>query len=155
MASGLHDGNNGGNGGQCFNPAFIHSIVVPDIDMLNKPDKICVVARGDGVVDVINIETELAAIKSQTSKPSQKGSQHRSKHKSSTTAAENPEQIGGRRLHLDYSLGGHTAAVSCVLVIYLNATLENLFLSLFFFSRKKTLLDYLTIPTIQGIFTIW
>lgn len=109
----MHDGNNGGSA-QCFNPAFIHTIVVPDIDMLNKSDKICVVARGDGAVDVINIETELAVIKSKSSKMSQKGSQSRSRNKTSTTVAENLEQNGRTRLHLDYSLGGHTAAVSCV-----------------------------------------
>ncbi|PON87256.1 Guanine nucleotide-binding protein, beta subunit [Trema orientale] len=111
---GLHDGNNGGSGGQCFNPAFIHAIVVPDIDMLNKTDKICVIARGDGAVDVINIETELAVIKSISSKIPQKGSQSRSTNKSSKTDAENPDQNGRTRLHLDYSLGGHTASVSCV-----------------------------------------
>ncbi|XP_062094389.1 cellulose synthase A catalytic subunit 8 [UDP-forming]-like [Humulus lupulus] len=109
----LHDGSNGGSGGQCFNPAFIHAIAVPDIDMLNKTEKICVVARGDGAVDVINIETELAVIKSKSSKTSQKGSQSRSTNRSLKNV-ENTEQNGRPRLHLDYSLGGHTSAVSCV-----------------------------------------
>ncbi|GMN43511.1 hypothetical protein TIFTF001_012706 [Ficus carica] len=109
----LHD-NNGGNTGQCFNPAFIHAIAVPDIDMLDKSGKICTVARGDGVVDVIDIESELAVIKSKTSTGSQRGSQNRSKNKSRTPDAENSEQNGRKRLHLDYTLGGHTAAVSCV-----------------------------------------
>ncbi|KAL5576956.1 hypothetical protein UlMin_018655 [Ulmus minor] len=111
---GLDDVNSGGSAGQCLNPAFVHAIAVPETDMLNKSGKICVVARGDGVVDVINIETELAAMKSKTSTTSQKGSQNKSKTSSSTADAENPDQNGRKRLHLDFSLGGHTAAVSCV-----------------------------------------
>lgn len=109
----LHD-NNGGNTGQCFNPAFIHAVAVPDIDMIDKSGKICTVARGDGVVDVIDIESELAVIKSKTSAGSQRGSQNRSKNRSRTPDTENSEQNGRKRLHLDYTLGGHTAAVSCV-----------------------------------------
>ncbi|KAI6705418.1 hypothetical protein NL676_008380 [Syzygium grande] len=60
----------GNSTGQCFNPAFVHSIAVPDVDMLDKLGKICVVAR------------------------------------------ENTDSR--ERLHLDYTLGGHAAAVSCV-----------------------------------------
>lgn len=111
--AGLNDVNSGSNTGQSFNPAFVHAIAVPDIDMLNKTDKICVVARGDGVVDVINIESELAVLKSKTSSKSRKGS-HRSKDSSPTSDMESPDQNGRKRVHLDYSLGGHTAAVSCV-----------------------------------------
>ncbi|KAF3451289.1 hypothetical protein FNV43_RR07384 [Rhamnella rubrinervis] len=110
---GLNDVNSGSNTGQSFNPAFVHAIAIPDIDMLNKTDKICVVARGDGVVDVINIESELAVMKSKTSSISCKGS-HRSKGSSSTSNMESPDQNGRKRVHLNYSLGGHTAAVSCV-----------------------------------------
>lgn len=79
--------------------------------MLDKLDKICVVARGDGVVDVINIESELAASKSKHSSKPHKGDQSGSKSKADT---ENTNQNGKKKLHLDYSFGGHTAAVSCV-----------------------------------------
>ncbi|CBI30713.3 unnamed protein product, partial [Vitis vinifera] len=92
---GMPDMENSSSAGQCLNPAFVHAIAVPEVDMLEKSGKICVVARGDGVVDVINIESELAAA-----------------HVS--TVAETLNQNGRRRLHLDYSLGGHTASVSCV-----------------------------------------
>ncbi|XP_024024162.1 cellulose synthase A catalytic subunit 8 [UDP-forming] [Morus notabilis] len=109
----LHD-NNGGSTGQCFNPAYIHALAVPDIDMLDKSGKICTVARGDGSVDVIDVESELAVIKSKTSTGSQRGSQNRSKNRSRTNDTENSEQNGRKRIHLDYSFGGHTAAVSCV-----------------------------------------
>ncbi|KAJ6416751.1 hypothetical protein OIU84_002595 [Salix udensis] len=75
---GLPDTKNSSSGAQCLNPAFVHAIAVPDVDMLDKSDKICVVARGDaagtGILD------------------------------------ENAR----KRLHLDYSVGGHAAAVSCV-----------------------------------------
>ncbi|KAJ0455980.1 putative transcription factor WD40-like family [Helianthus annuus] len=87
--------------GQCFNPAFVHAIAVPEADMLDKTDKICVVARGDGVVDVINIESEFRAAKS-------KGSSNPKKRWSTK------DQNQRTRLRLDYSSGGHTAAVSCV-----------------------------------------
>ncbi|BFG27962.1 hypothetical protein CerSpe_142360 [Prunus speciosa] len=108
MNFGLSDVNNGDGKEQCFNPAFVHAIAVPEIDMLEKSDKVGVVARGDGAVDVINIEAELATMRSKGSRKPQKGSQSRSKEK------EIPDQNGWKRLHLDYSSGGHTAAVSCV-----------------------------------------
>ena len=82
--------------------------------MLDKLGKICAVARGDGAVNVINIESELAATRSKSSSKPRKGSQSRSKHGSSVTDKEIVDQNGNGRLHLDYSLGGHTAAVSCL-----------------------------------------
>lgn len=103
---------NGGSAGQCLNPSFVHALAVPEADMLEKSGKKCVVARGDGVVDVINIESELAAAQSRSSLRQQKGSKSRSKGIASTVA-ETLNQ-NGRRLHLDYTLGGHTASVSCV-----------------------------------------
>ncbi|KAK7247185.1 hypothetical protein RIF29_42062 [Crotalaria pallida] len=99
--------------GQCLNPAFIHAIAVPEVDMLDKLDKVCAVARGDGVINLINIESEMAAIKSKSSLSSRKGSQSRSKDGSSTGNVD-PYQNGKKRLHLDYTLGGHTAAVSAL-----------------------------------------
>lgn len=105
---------NGSNTAQCFNPAFIHSIAVPDADMLDKSRKICAVARGDGVVDVINIESELATMKSKSSSKARKGSQSTSKDGSSGVHMEILDQNGRNRLHLDYSVDGHIAAVSCV-----------------------------------------
>ena len=66
---------------------------------------------GDGVVDVIDIGSELAAAQSKSSLKAHKGSKSRSKN-SASTAAETLNQ-NGRRLHLDYTLGGHTASVSC------------------------------------------
>lgn len=111
--AGLNDVNSSSNSGQSFNPAFVHAIEVPDNDMLNKTDKICVVARGDGVVDVINIESELA-VRSKTSAKHRKGSQNRSKDSSPTSDMESQDQNRTKRVHLDYSLGGHTSAVSCV-----------------------------------------
>ncbi|OWM72972.1 hypothetical protein CDL15_Pgr001086 [Punica granatum] len=98
------------NTSQCFNPAFIHSIAVPEIDIVEKSGKICAVARGDGVVDMINIESELSSLRSKTSTKPRKGPQSTSKDAASSETADSNNQT----LHLDYSLGGHTAAVSCV-----------------------------------------
>ncbi|KAG8634572.1 WD repeat-containing protein 53 isoform X2 [Manihot esculenta] len=91
----------GTNMAQSFNPAFVHAIAVPDYDMLDTSGNICVVARGDGAVDVINIESELAATRSKSTTKVHKGSQ------------STPPVAEGSRLHLDYTLGGHVAAVSC------------------------------------------
>lgn len=65
--------------------------------MVDKLDKICVVARGDGIVDLINIESEL----------SRKGT-------SSKGSSSNNNNKTIKRVCLDYSIGGHNAAVSCV-----------------------------------------
>ncbi|OMO76150.1 hypothetical protein CCACVL1_15852 [Corchorus capsularis] len=110
---GLPDMSSNSNAGQCLNPAFVHSIKVPDADMLEKVGEICVVARGDGVIDVINVESELSSIKPKSSSKSRKGTQ--SVSKGSLPAEGEVANVDGRKwLHLDYSLGGHTAAVSCV-----------------------------------------
>ncbi|MBA0695467.1 hypothetical protein Goari_002092 [Gossypium aridum] len=105
---GLPDMHSGSNAGQCLNPAFVHSVKVPDVDMLDKIGKICVVARGDGVIDVINMESELTATKPKSSSKSRKGTQ------SKGSDGGVPDENGRKWLHLDYALGGHTAAVSCV-----------------------------------------
>ncbi|XP_076895833.1 uncharacterized protein LOC143548604 [Bidens hawaiensis] len=104
------------NAGQCFNPAFVHAIAVPDVDMLDKTDKICVVARGDGVVDVINTESEFKANKIKGSFNPRRGGQPKSKSNGSDSSpdSEKEGQSQRTRLRLDYSSGGHTAAVSCV-----------------------------------------
>lgn len=78
--------------------------------MIDKLDKICAVAAG-AVVNVINIEAEIACMKSKGSSNSRKGSQSRPKQGSSTSNTD-ADQNGRRRLQLDYTLGGHNAAVS-------------------------------------------
>lgn len=99
--------------GQCLNPAFVHALAVPEADVVDKFEKICVVARGDGVVSVIKVESEPNAVKSKSSAKPKKGSKSAPKVGSSSADPENGNQNGGD-LHLDHALGGHTAAVSCV-----------------------------------------
>ncbi|KAJ1426142.1 WD40-repeat-containing domain [Sesbania bispinosa] len=101
-----------GNAGQCHNPPHIHSIAVPEIDMLDKIGKICAVPAG-GVVNVIDIDSEIAAIRSKSSSNSRKGSQSRSKDGSSTSNTD-ADQNGKKRLRLDFTLGGHTGPISSV-----------------------------------------
>lgn len=98
------------NTGQCFNPAFVHAIAVPEVNMLDKTGQICVVARGDGIVHVIDIESEKLKISSKTGKRTQT----RSKGVSAACDMDNQTQTGRKRLYLDYTVGGHSAAVSCV-----------------------------------------
>ncbi|EOY27948.1 Transducin/WD40 repeat-like superfamily protein isoform 1 [Theobroma cacao] len=110
---GLPDMSSASKAGQCFNPAFVHSIKVPDVDMLDKLGKICVVARGDGVIDVIDMESELASIRPKSSTKSRTGIHSASK---CSLPAEGgvADEYGRKWFHLDYSIGGHTAAASCV-----------------------------------------
>ncbi|XP_021295117.1 WD repeat-containing protein 53 [Herrania umbratica] len=110
---GLPDMSSGSKAGQCFNPAFVHSIKVPDVDMLDKLGKICVVARGDGVIDVIDMESELASVRPKSSTKSRAGIHSVSK-RSLPAESGVADECGRKWFHLDYSLGGHTAAASCV-----------------------------------------
>lgn len=103
----------GGDAGQCCNPAFVHALVVPDLDFVDSVGKICVVARGDGVVNVINLESELAAQKSKNSSKPKTGTNSLPKGRSPPADSQTAEQ-NDRNLHLDYSMGGHVAAVSSV-----------------------------------------
>lgn len=103
---GMFDAGDRGHMGQCCNPAFVHALAVPEADMVDKVGKICLVARGDGAVDIIDVESELAANKSKSSIRTKKG------NKSIPETSVNPQFHP--KLHLDLSLGGHTAAVSCV-----------------------------------------
>ncbi|CAN4105636.1 unnamed protein product [Withania somnifera] len=102
-----------GNEGQSLNPAFVHALAVPEIDVVDKFVKICAVARGDGVVSEMNVESELNTAKSKSSAKPKKGSKSAPKVDGSSADPETGNQNGGD-LHLDHSLGGHTAAVSCV-----------------------------------------
>lgn len=112
-------------GSQCFNPAFVHSVAVPDVDMLDKSDRICAVARGDGAIDVINVESELTTMKksknptSANNNPRKGGGSQSSSSLKGGSSSSNAETVNTaaspkQRLQLDFSLGGHTAAVSCV-----------------------------------------
>ncbi|KAI9076432.1 hypothetical protein K1719_041579 [Acacia pycnantha] len=112
MDFGLPDVTSSSSLGQCLNPAFVHAIAVPEADMLDKLGKVCAVARGDGAVSVISIESDLTAPKSKGSSKPRKGSQSKSKDGSSTTNMDTDQN--GKMLHLDSSMGGHSAAVSCV-----------------------------------------
>ncbi|CAM8887676.1 unnamed protein product [Rhodiola kirilowii] len=100
--------------GQCLNPPFVHAVAVPAIDMLDKAGKICVVARGDGVVDVIDIDTEPASAKSKTSSKSVNKSQVKSKGNIGSSNAN--DSWSKMNVHLDHAVGGHSAAVSCVAI---------------------------------------
>ncbi|KAF8663300.1 hypothetical protein HU200_055912 [Digitaria exilis] len=107
----LQNGSSSGSTGQCFNPAFVHSVAVSEEGILGGLYKVCAVARGDGAVDVVDLEYELAPARSKgppratTSTVSSKGTE---------LGDGRSNQIQVKRIHLDYTMGGHTAAVSCV-----------------------------------------
>jgi WD repeat-containing protein 53 len=96
--------------GQCFNPSLIHAIAVPEIDMVDKLGKICAVAGGD-VINVIDIDSEISAVRSKSSSITRKGSQSRLKGGSSSSNANADDNVN-KRLQFDYTIGGHTSAVS-------------------------------------------
>ncbi|XP_042454394.1 WD repeat-containing protein 53-like [Zingiber officinale] len=100
-----------GNAGQCFNPAFVHSIAIPEVDITCGPNKVCAVARGDGVIDVIDLEASLATLKSKSSSLAKSAQRSkRGEAQSSNTHAD----YQNKSTQLDFSSGGHTASVSCV-----------------------------------------
>lgn len=103
-----------GNAEQSFNPAFVHSVAVPQVDMLDRVGKICVVGRGDGIISVIDIESEFYPTKLKSSLKLQKNSQSRSKGSVSSSNTGSLDQSREKKLNIDYTSGGHTAAVSCV-----------------------------------------
>lgn len=107
-----------GNTGQFYNPAFIHSIAVPEMDMLDKLGKACAVARGDGIISLLNLEAELAAVKPKGTSKTQK-SLGKTNSAASVPDVKGENQNEVQRLHLDHTLGGHSAAASCVYVIKL------------------------------------
>jgi hypothetical protein len=73
--------------------------------------RVCAVARGDGAVDVVDLEYELAPAKSK-GPPRAATSTMSSKGTEVGDGRSNKSQV--KRTHLDYTMGGHTAAVSCV-----------------------------------------
>jgi hypothetical protein len=101
---------NGSSGGQCFNPPFVHSIAVSEEGILGGSYKVCAVARGDGAVDVVDLEYELAPAKS-------KGLPRMADLSLSSKRTDIGDGCGsqsqGKRIHLDYTVG-HTSSVSCV-----------------------------------------
>ncbi|VFQ58832.1 unnamed protein product [Cuscuta campestris] len=94
---GMPDASNEEKTVQCLNPAFAHALALPEVDMVDKVGKICLAARGDGVVDILNIDSDLNSS---------------SKSKRSSNKPKDTSQ--GQNWRLDHTLGGHTAAVSCV-----------------------------------------
>ncbi|KAL3617013.1 hypothetical protein CASFOL_039407 [Castilleja foliolosa] len=96
-----------GNAGQCCNPAFVHALIVPDLDIVDKVGKICVTARGDGVVSIINIDSQT---KSKISTKPKLATKSKPKNRAES---QRPDR-NNRNLQLDYSVGGHGAAVSSV-----------------------------------------
>lgn len=82
--------------------------------MTDRVGKICVVGRGDGILSVIDIESEFHPTKSKNSSKLQKNSQSRSKGSVSSSNTESQDQSREKKLNIDYTNGGHTAAVSCV-----------------------------------------
>ncbi|KAJ8545409.1 hypothetical protein K7X08_017992 [Anisodus acutangulus] len=107
---GTLDTGNKGNTGQRLNPAFVHALAVSEVDVVDKFVKICAVAKGDGVVSVLNDESELNTVKSKSSAKPKKGSKSAPKVGGSSADPEIGNQNGGD-LHLDHSLGGHTAVI--------------------------------------------
>lgn len=107
----MQNGSSSGSAGQCFNPAFVHSVAVSEEGILGGLYKVCAVARGDGAVDVVDLEYELAPAKS---KGPPRAAILTTRSKGAELGDGSCNQSRAKRIHLDYTMGGHTAAVSCV-----------------------------------------
>ncbi|XP_049935532.1 uncharacterized protein LOC116260955 isoform X2 [Nymphaea colorata] len=99
---------------QSINPPFVHAISVAQEDMEAMSQNLCAAARGDGVIDVINIESALSGIKGRNSSQARKHMLVKHNKKVSQDTSETSSSVQLKRLQLDHSLGGHTAAASCV-----------------------------------------
>ncbi|PWZ32587.1 WD repeat-containing protein 53 [Zea mays] len=84
---------------------------VSEEDILGGLYKVCAVARGDGAVDVVDLEYELAPAKS---KGPPRAAILTTRSKGAELGDGSCNQSRAKRIHLDYTMGGHTAAVSCV-----------------------------------------
>ncbi|PNX70372.1 WD repeat-containing protein 53-like, partial [Trifolium pratense] len=78
--------------------------------MVDKLGKICAVAAG-GVINVIDIESEIGNVRSKSSSNTGKGTRPRLKDGSSSSNTDANHNVK-RRLQFDYTIGGHTSAVS-------------------------------------------
>lgn len=102
------------NASQSVNPPFVHAIAVADEDMEATSQTLCASARGDGVIDVINIESALSSIRGRNSSQARKHVHVKHNKKIPQDISETSSCVQLKRLRLDHSLGGHTAAASCV-----------------------------------------
>ncbi|CAN6483871.1 unnamed protein product [Victoria cruziana] len=102
------------NASQSVNPPFVHAIAVADEDMEATSRTLCAAARGDGVIDVINIESALSSIRGRNSSQARKHVHVKHNKKIPQDISETSSCVQLKRLRLDHSLGGHTAAASCV-----------------------------------------
>ena len=73
----------------------MHSVALSEADAGTTLEKVLAVARGDGIVEIIDIEADFVSSKLKGSSSQRIKAQSKS-------------------LKLDYSLGGHTAAVASV-----------------------------------------
>ncbi|KAL6538115.1 hypothetical protein OROGR_012103 [Orobanche gracilis] len=105
---------NGDGGAQSCNTDFVHAIVVLDPDMVERVGKICVAARSDGVVSIIDIKSEVASFKSKSLAKSKQGSKSTTPKNTIHDAGSQSEDSSHKNLLLDYTVGGHSAAVSSV-----------------------------------------
>ncbi|KAL6538059.1 hypothetical protein OROGR_012047 [Orobanche gracilis] len=94
----------GDGGAQSCNTDFVHAIVVLDPDMVERVGKICVAARSDGV----------ASFKSKSLAKSKQGSKSTTPKNTIHDAGSESEDSSHKNLLLDYTVGGHSAAVSSV-----------------------------------------
>ncbi|KAL6538114.1 hypothetical protein OROGR_012102 [Orobanche gracilis] len=104
----------GDGGAQSCNTDFVHAIVVLDPDMVERVGKICVAARSDGVVSIIDIKSEVASFKSKSLAKSKQGSKSTTPKNTIHDAGSQSEDSSHKNLLLDYTVGGHSAAVSSV-----------------------------------------
>ncbi|GLJ38336.1 hypothetical protein SUGI_0780810 [Cryptomeria japonica] len=102
---------------QICNPPFVHALAVPEGFLQRGDNQVVAVARGDGAIEIIDLEyeTHMGVSKNKKSQHASKGSQGKlAKNvnaKESNTTEETEKQM---RIKLHVGLGGHTAAASCV-----------------------------------------
>ncbi|KAH9309752.1 hypothetical protein KI387_037663, partial [Taxus chinensis] len=102
---------------QICNPPFVHALAVPEGILDRGNNQIIAVARGDGAIEIIDLEfeTRVGISKNKQAPHARKGFQSKlAKNVNSKENIATEEKENQTRIHLHVGMGGHTAAASCV-----------------------------------------
>eukprot|EP01018_Ginkgo_biloba_P000418 Gb_16603 [translate_table: standard] len=105
------------SGNQTCNPPFVHNLAVPEENLAGENFQVVSAARGDGVIDIIDIgfDIDRTDAKHRQASNTRKGFPSKStKNGNTKESIATGEKTQGMRIQLHAGLGGHTAAASCV-----------------------------------------
>eukprot|EP00252_Welwitschia_mirabilis_P027534 TRINITY_DN9468_c0_g1_i1.p1 TRINITY_DN9468_c0_g1~~TRINITY_DN9468_c0_g1_i1.p1 ORF type:complete len:397 (+),score=69.48 TRINITY_DN9468_c0_g1_i1:61-1191(+) len=111
------DAENPSSSNKLWNPPFVHAIALSENVPQGKNTQCTAVARGDGTVELLDLESEVHTAQMKTKQPVPGTGRSKSKlgkSKHANYKAGYGKDMNGSRTYLHSGLGGHTAPVSCV-----------------------------------------